>query len=103
MFILILIFGLVTSLIFMILKDTSYIGYVLQKNLLSSKTISCFSNIIHGTALEIIGLLFLQSFCLYCHSIFFFTLSMEEVYEPNMTLKLLQINGIGVMNMAIWS
>jgi len=26
---------------------------------------------------------------------------MEEIYEPNMTLKLLQINGIGVMSMVI--
>jgi len=91
MFILILIFGLVTSLIFMILKDTSYIWIRPSKIFITrQKQYLAFSNIIHGTSLEIIWTI-IPSIILFIIAIPSFSLlySMEEVYEPNFTIKVI--------------
>jgi cytochrome c oxidase subunit 2 len=91
MFILILIFGLVTSLIFMILKDTSYIWIRPSKIFIErQKQYLAFSNIIHGTALEIIWTI-IPSIILFVIAVPSFSLlySMEEVYEPNFTIKVI--------------
>jgi cytochrome c oxidase subunit 2 len=91
MFILILIFGLVTCLIFLILKDTTYIWIRPSiKFIERQKQYLSFSNIIHGTALEIIWTI-IPSIILFVIAIPSFSLlySMEEVYEPNFTIKII--------------
>jgi len=91
MFILILIFGLVTSLIIMILADTSYIWIKPTKNYIDrQKQYLSFSNIIHGTILEVVWTI-IPSVILFVIAIPSFSLlySMEEIYEPSMTIKVI--------------
>ena len=38
----------------------------------------------------------------YCYTIFALLYSMEEVLEPQMTVKIIANNGIGPMNMVTW-
>lgn len=45
----------------------------------------------------------IYNFIYHCIPSFALLYSMEEVLEPQMTLKLLLINGIGHMNMVIWT
>jgi cytochrome c oxidase subunit 2 len=90
-FILFVIFGIVTSLMAMILKDTSYIWIRPDfKNIIRQKNYLSFYNINHGTVLEIIWTL-IPSFILFAIAIPSFALlySMEEIYEPQITAKII--------------
>jgi cytochrome c oxidase subunit 2 len=91
LFVLILIFGVVTSLIISILKDTSYIWIKPNKiNIIRQKQYLLFSNINHGTVLEIVWTL-IPSFILFAIAIPSFALlySMEEILDPQMTIKVI--------------
>jgi len=90
-FVLLLILGVVTYLIFAILKDTSYIWIKpSKKNVKRQQQYLSFSNLNHGTALEIIWTL-IPSFILFGIAIPSFALlySMEEVFEPQLTVKII--------------
>jgi len=89
LFILIIIFGMVTSLMVAILKDTSFIWIKpTSERILRRKQYLLFSNINHGTLLEIVWTL-IPSFILFGIAIPSFTLlySMEELLDPQITVK----------------
>lgn len=91
LFILILIFGVVTSLLLSIIKDTSYIWIEPNKRDINrQKQYLLFSNINHGTVLEIVWTL-IPSVILFAIAIPSFALlySMEEIFEPQMTIKVI--------------
>jgi len=91
LFVLILIFGVVTSLMISIIKDTSYIWIKPnKKNIIRQKQYLLFSNLNHGTILEIVWTL-IPSFILFAIAIPSFALlySMEEIFEPQMTIKVI--------------
>jgi len=90
-FVLLLILGVVTYLIFAILNDTSMIWIKPSKaNIIRQKQYLDFSNLNHGTVLEIVWTL-IPSIILFAIAIPSFALlySMEEVLEPQMTIKII--------------
>jgi cytochrome c oxidase subunit 2 len=98
MFILILIFGFVTCMLFVILKDTSYIWTNTKPQYIKRREqYLSFNNLVHGTALEIIWTI-IPSVILFLIAIPSFALlySMEEVLEPQITVK-------AVANQWYWS
>lgn len=91
MFILILILGVVTFLLFAIIRDTSYIWIKPNRQHVNrQKSYLQFNNLIHGTSLEIIWTI-IPSIILFVIAIPSFALlySMEEILEPQVTIKIL--------------
>jgi len=89
LFILLIIFGAVTFLMLAILKDTSFIWiFPGRERILRQKQYLRFSNINHGTTLEIVWTL-VPSLILFCIAIPSFSLlySMEEILDPQITIK----------------
>jgi len=89
LFLLLIIFGAVTFLMLAILKDTSFIWiFPGRERILRQKQYLRFSNINHGTTLEIVWTL-VPSLILFCIAIPSFSLlySMEEVLDPQITIK----------------
>jgi cytochrome c oxidase subunit 2 len=91
LFILLLILGVVTYLLLIIIRDTSYIWIKPTKsNIRRQKLHLDFSYINHGTILEIVWTL-IPSLILFIIAIPSFALlySMEEVLEPQITIKVI--------------
>jgi cytochrome c oxidase subunit 2 len=91
LFVLLLILGVVTFLMFSILKDTSYIWTKPNKEHIErQKKYLQFNGLVHGTVLEIVWTI-IPSIILFVIAIPSFALlySMEEVLEPQMTVKVI--------------
>jgi cytochrome c oxidase subunit II len=91
MFILILIFGLVTALITLIVIDATYSWICpFKEDVQRHKRYLSFSNILHGTTLEVLWTI-IPAVILFVIAIPSFSLlySMEEVYDPQMTIKVI--------------